>query len=525
MLLAPWLALFPTAHASASPQASPFVAGERWSHSPDPSQPWIPRDVAFTGDGAYLWSAPSHGSPRLQLFSSAALGSQAALFEDANLGGPSGPLQVACGADASELFALAQWPASSGGQRWTRASRYDARSAARGAVFGPLWTQSLSLPGNGPGLLACTPDGRRLAMAAFDATRGAVQLALLDAATGDLLFELSLPGSGLERLQLADDAARILVGAASVAYVLDASGQELFRSQSPQPCGVPMFSGDGSSLALGGSGVLELFVDGGAGYLRSGVWNYAASELCAVLALSKDASTLASGWWDSSNGTDVRLEVLDVQSGVLQLSLSQSGSSSGLQNFPAGLSLSQDGQRVAFGLWGTGDARPELYLFDLGQSAALLALDLEGSVQALDLNAEGTRLGVGLKATHANLSSALGRTALFQTGEGDLQLEAAVRLGGLLLLRFLAPQASSVLFVLGRPLMPLLPLKQGLLGIDWSRPRASLLGQLQGDGSFGASTALPLSTALVGTSFAAQGVAFEAAGLRLSQRVVRFELL
>jgi len=525
MILAPWLALCSAAQGSAGTQTSPFEPGERWSHSPDPSQPWIPRDVAFTGDGAYLWSAPSHGSPRLQLFSSAALGSQTPIFEDANLGGPSGPLQVACGVDASQLFSLAQFPASGGGQRWTRASRYDARSAARGAAFAPLWTRSLSLPANGPGLMACTPDGSRLALAAFDATRGALQLALLDGVTGDLCFELSLPGAGLERLQLADDAGRILVGAASVAYVLDASGQELFRRQSPQPCAVPMFSGDGSSLALGGKGVLELFVDDGTGYLRSDVWNYAASELCALLALSGDASTLASGWWDFSNGNDVRLEVLEVQTGALQLSLSQTGSSSGLQNFPAGLSLSQDGQRVAFGLWGTGDARPELYLFDLGQSAALLALDLEGSVQALDLNAEGTRLGVALKATHANLSSAMGRTALFQTGEGDLQLEAAARLGGQLRLRCLPPQASSVLFILGRPLAPMLPLKQGLLGIDWSRPRFSLLGQLLGDGSYGASTALPPSTALVGTSFAAQGLAFGAPGLRLSQRIVRFELL
>ena len=162
----------------------PFEAGLRWSHAPEASAPWIPRDVTFVGGGELVWAAPAVETPKLQLFAAGALGTATPLFETSELVGAIGEVRVAAGEDETELYAVAQYPMPWNSTRKSLVTRHDARVAAAGGGFAPRWTFDFGWLVNGPARVATSRDGARLVAAVFDAPRRLLHVAFLDPADG-----------------------------------------------------------------------------------------------------------------------------------------------------------------------------------------------------------------------------------------------------------------------------------------------------------------------------------------------------
>lgn len=446
----------------AAPQA--FLPGERWAFTPGPTD-WIPRDVTFAARGEWVWAGPAVGHPHVALLAAAQPGAQAqALFEDHAFAGAVGPVVVRAGAEPDALYSLAQLDGPGG--RRSELRRYDPlASALSGAPLAPVWSYDPGLPTTRPALLALDPESGALVLAVHDGAQ--VQVDWIEPSAGARLARRAVAGDGLGGLGLARAGERAALLCGRDVWVVGRGGETWLHETLATVPRALAYSADGAVLAVGDFGRLSVWRDAGAAMVPSQPIPGGASELPAVAALDAAGARVAVGWWNFASGTSVRLEVWDVAGGARLAERSQLGSPTGLQNFPQAAAISADGRRAAFGLWGTGDARPEVLLIDVDGDADVLAADLPGSVQALALDESGTRLAVARKDGHANAFGARGAVELLDTGERDLVLLQQPRLGGTLSLAARRPGQVFALFAVGRPAAAApLPGFDGLVGLD-----------------------------------------------------------
>lgn len=515
--------------AAASPAAAPFpsdpfAAGERWQHAPSAPATWIPRDVAFVGDGEFVWAAPAVGTPHVALYASAEIADPAQpLLADHAYAGAIGPVLVAAGDELDELFALAQFPAPTSAVRRTLVHGYDAGSAVGAASVAPRWTHDLGVLVNGSAALAAGADGALVLAAAVDVLRAEVLLHWLDGASGALVEEQRVAGASLRALAVSADGTRaaLTCGTRTLLFEL---GSALPMLELPLllPTEALALDASGTSLAVGDGAEVRVFAEYGGGFGLALARSGAKDELATRVALSDSGGVLAVGWWDALLGDAVRCEVFEVASGWRRNELVQSGAVL-LQNYPVALDVSADGARVALGLWGADDARPELVLLATGVAQPLLELDLGGSVLALDLAPDGTRVALGRKDAHANLFSTTGAVVLADTGERDLQLLGATRPGGTLALAARLPEPGQALFgvgfVAGTPLV--FPGIAGVLRLDPFGP-LGLWSAASGPGNRADLTlVLAPDASLVGLPLAAQAASLGASGIRFTAAWVR----
>ena len=499
-----WAASAPVASAGASQgpaeagAVDPFAAGLRWSAEPPAAAPWVPCSVAFTGDGQFIWSAPAFAHPALALWPATAAPSAEPLAEDGGLGALVGTPLVRAGAGPRELFAATQALDPATGLRRTRLARYDATAP----VFAPLWIDE-SAPltsGSAPFALAA----ERVVRATFDAAQARVVVDWLDAETGALVSRVSAASSGpLRAFAASSSGGRAVVHAGSRVRSATPAGWEPWYAELALSTQALALSGDGRALCFGDAGRLRRFADEGSGFAELAGLAAQPGEVAVRAALSGDAETLALAWWAQASG-DVRFEIRGGAEAALVQSSAHAGAPGGLQNFPAALTVSADGARAALGLWGIGDAAPEALLWERGQSAPLLALDLPGSVLDLALDAGGTRLAVAAKDAHANVFSARGAVHYADTGERDLQQLGAAQ--GALELAARREGASIVIFALGHAaeLPAAWPGAAGLFWLDGAKGLRLFARKADANGRADLAWPLPGGPAGAGFTCAAQ---------------------
>ena len=484
----------------------------------------MPRSVAFSGGGELVWSAFSGPAGQLALLASApgdpALPTAPLFHDAAPLAEALGRVHVASGEAPDELFALVQVAEPLTALRRTRILGFDAFEAARGATFAPRWTHDLELLVNAPGILASDARGERLVAGVADASRNVVRIDWLDA-DGALVERVDLAASALKGLVLAEKGERAVLCAGLELIVLERNAVILQRTLGGSTAALAL-SDDGRIVAHGDQGGVRVLEEDGAGWTTLATFPGNANELPVGLALSADGETLAISWWDYVDTTAVRLEVVDVRTGSIRNAHEQRGAAFGLQNFPSALRMSADGRRVALGLWGAGDERAELLLFERGTSEPVLSVDLPGSVEALDLDRSGTRIAVACKDAHANLFAATGRLLCYDTGERELELVRSARPGGTLELLLRAPEPlRAALFVAGFVREePLVMPGRGALSIDLRAPHFSCAGTIGPADRASALVPLPAGTSLIGLELGIQAVARESAGWRLVPTLV-----
>lgn len=499
---------------------NPFEPTTRWSIDAPLAKPWIPRSVDFAVQGELLWSAPSVANPSLLLSSTAGDGSEGPLFEDQTLAGAIGPVLVCAGDEIDELFSAAQYP--EGGSRCTTVMGHDPRtSAIDGTPFAPKWTYDPGVATDRPSLLDCGPSAEFLVCATFEG--GEIQVDWLDPADGTRNSRVSITGSGLTAMAISEATERVALIAGLDLWLIDRAGTVLVHEQLFTNTKALALSEDGAILAYGDFGVIYVLSEYAGNYVNQGSFYGEVSELPTRIALSGNGTRLAVGWWDFVTGADVRLEVLDVASGQSLVLREQDGQVGGVQNFPEAVLLSPDGTRAAFGLWGLADDQPELYLIDVATDTDLIAENLLGSVQALAIDASGTRLALGIKNGHANDFGTTGSVMLLDSGEREIQLTSAPERGGYLSMATFFPGQIYTLLVIGYESA------QGGVAGAWNGlayldPSKNFLrrGTLpDGNGFSALDINIPDQPNLVGVSFGIQAIFLTGYEITMSNAVLR----
>lgn len=440
----------PVALARVAPLQDPFAPGLRWTRAASAARPWIPRSLALGADDNLVWLAAGGASQHVELVSAHSSGAAQPMFRDDGPAAAWGSLLVAAGRGARAFFSAVQYPQPDALHRATKVARYAPDSAALGSPFVPAWSHDCGLLTNGPARLACDEAGARVIVAVWNSATHEVALDVLDGSSGALGAHAALSAAALNELVLSADGSRAAVSAGLDLWILDAGLSVLHHETLASSTQALSLSGDGRKLAVGGLRALRVLADGGSGYAQAFQVGAAQDELSSRAALSRDGRTLAIGWWSFATGVDLRFEVIDVLTHARLYDIAQTGTIGGLQNLPEIVRVTDDGQRIAFGCWGDGTPKPEVLLCDRGSPLPLLSIDLPGSVQALALDASGTRLAVGSKSAHANQFATTGEVRLYDTGESDLFVQSPPRAGGTLEVTARHAGASEVLFLLGR---------------------------------------------------------------------------
>jgi hypothetical protein len=438
---------------SAAPSAraqDPFQPGLRWIRPAQLADAWIPTSVGFAAADQLCWSVAGGNAPRVDVESSAPRGVSQPLFEDHLQEPIAGALRVSTTSARNGLFVLQQTFAADPTERDTRITRYDPLAAATGAEFTPEWTLDLSFGTNGTAILLTDEEGVNGFVLLWRDVERELVVCRIDLVSGGLYDYVFYPADSLDSATISADGSRLAVVSGTTLRILDEYGYLVEERGLFAATPALAFDTDGSHLAVGGYGNVQLFEQQDGGYVQSLLLSAGATELAKVVDVSDDASVIAVGWWDAATGNDARFEVFDGANGDSLRELTYLGTPGGLQNSPSAVEVSRDGRRIACGSWGDGDSDPELVLLGLDQAQPVLEADLPGSVLHLDLDETGTRVLVAAKHLHANQMGVTGELRLYDTGERDLQLLDAPRPGGHLHLAARTPGANSAWFLVGQ---------------------------------------------------------------------------
>lgn len=422
--------------------ADPFTPGLRWVLQ----EPSLPRACVFGARENLVWTAWSGANPG---FSAAAVfGGASAL--DAQPLAPGGTITAAAGEAGEALFEALQVPQPDAVHRATRVRRVSAVPALSGGSFATAWEHDFPFTTNGPARLACDAAGTQVVCAVWRSTSSVVRLERLDAASGNVLASTEHSGGALSELALSGDGSIAVLAAGLDLWILDASGASAHHAMLAGSTTALAVDGTGELVAHGGATVRVLERAGGA-YATAFTIGGSTGEIAARVALARDGSTLAVGWWNAAAGSGVRFEAWDVASRTRLFEHAQPANGSNLQNFPEVVRVSHDGTRALLGAWGDGGSNPEVVLYDRASDATVLEVDLPGSVLGLALDARGRRIAVSMKSTHANLLAGSGEVRVYDTGEAELAVLGAPQAGGDVVLAARRGGAQAAYFLMGTP--------------------------------------------------------------------------
>ncbi len=498
----------------------PFAKGLRWEAGASQVEPWIPLGVSFAAGGELVLVAAGVGSPHLQLASASAFDPAGAMLEALQEPAAlSSSMDVVSGESSERMFALFQFPAPSPLQRRTEIRAYRASSG----LGAELWSHDPGPIGNTKARLTCDANGQGLLLALE--TDAGVQLQWLHEDTGNVTEEILLPAFPLNAVCTSMGARRVAVIAGSQLWVLNELAEVVHHENLAFASSALALDSQGETLAVGAFGSLRVLCEFSGAYLECNEILGGRSELPTKLALSDNGERLAVGWWDFAGGVNARGEFWDLAGTTRLAEINQPGVAGGLQNFPIAARVTPDGARAAFGFWG-GNASHELLLVDAGGQVVLSA-DLAGSVQALDLDATGTRLIVGAKDGHANQFSTTGKVLQFDTGERDVQVQAVPQAGGLL--ELVAKRSDSLfgVYLLGSEVqgLPPVPGWGGLPMLDPFQPLFTFARSADAEGVVHLPLPLPDDPSLTGFAFQAQVLFAMPAGLHFSTDLARVLIL
>ncbi len=191
-------------------------------------------------------------------------------------------------------------------------------------------------------------------------------------------------------------------------------------------------SGDGSCFAFGTNGQVRVFRRNASTgqYSAAYTLSVAGQNYCDRLDVSDDGSTLVAGFNYMDTFRRVDVVALDLTNYTTLWTDTIVGQGA-WQNVVSDVAVSANGSRIAGGLWGDElGAAPEIRTYRRTSATPLRSIDLPGSVYDLDLSADGRRLAVASKATHANVAAGGGRVQLYEVENLDVGVAGIPHVGG-----------------------------------------------------------------------------------------------
>jgi len=427
---------------------NPFSSSQRWSAKPGVAD-WMPNQVAFAGDDAFVWAAVRGSQHSLHLYDTVTSGPASPRGLVAPLVGQFGAPMVAAGSRGDAVFALRQVEAPTVYRRAPLVSAFDPLSASGGSTLVEHWRHDMGVRINGPVRLATDADGDLVAAAAWDDRNAQVRIDLLDGTVGSLRGRVDLPALGLGAIAVSADGSRVAVSAGMTLYVLDAAASVVHSQPLDAATQALALSVDGGTLVYGDFGTLHVLAEfPGFGHVSVSQIAGSSNELPSRVALSADGSIVSIGWWNYTTGRAARLEMFDLIFQFALASYDLPAPSGATQNLVSSIEMSENGQRAAFGTWGNGSV-PEVLVLELGAPSPVMVMNTPGSVQGLDLDASGTRVVVAHKDVHAGTFGSRGTIRLVDSGERKVQLLETPRLGGDLTVAARYPGTTLGWFLVG----------------------------------------------------------------------------
>jgi hypothetical protein len=325
-------------------------------------------------------------------------------------------------------------------QRVSTVSRWRSGSTA------PEW--SWSFPGTTSGLARAgiSADGSRIVAAAVYPTEMRLRLAVFQGASGTPVATAEVPSFGvhLKGFELSADGSTLYTSSNSKVLVWNVST----LTSVAQVALMGMYeshaiSGDGRVFAWGEFNKFHIYERGSNDtYTRTFTRELPGSIVCDRLAISANSQTVVAGWHYYDTNLRMRVEAVDVATKAITMTDEAQGTGT-LQNVVSAVSVSDDGQRFAVGLWGDqGNLVPEVRLYRKHQNAAVALHNLAGSVQDLEMSGDGERVAVAWKPVHANTFAGGGGFSLYAFESLDLRVTGVPGLGDSVAIEFTGPANS-----------------------------------------------------------------------------------
>jgi hypothetical protein len=478
------------------------IGGPLWTRSnPD----WTPKVVSIGAQGTQVFSQIEYGQDHVELLSGFSPDPAAPAWTS-NVA-TAGTNAFCASAEMSDAHATIHQIV----QNNVNSNRIAVVSRWRSGSTTPEWTWSFPGMTSGLSRVGISADGSRIVAATLFPFEQRLALAVFSGSSGTPVYTGNIAAFGvhLRGFELAADGNTLYLSSNGFARVWDVNTHAVTGMfVLPGMFDGHAISGDGRVFAWGEFNKVHIFERSAGGtYTQTHVREVPGSILCDRLGLSVDGSTLVIGWHYYDNDLRVRIEAMDIASKTVTMSDEAEGTGS-YQNIVSAVSVSNDGQRFAVGLWGDeGDLVPEVRLYRRNQNAAVALHNLAGSAYDLEMSGDGERVAVAWKPVHANTFAGGGGFSLYAFEEMDFGVTGVPGLGDTIAIEMSGPAnaPARLLWSRGQATAPNLFNGIGTLHLRRSDLVSVPMGNADAGGSALTTFTLPTAASQVGQSLYFQG--------------------
>lgn len=476
-----------------------------WSFESDGS--WLPKVVSVGNDGTQVFTEIGSFSTQRLLFSGSDQQPPTPVWQDAGT-----VLHLNQAVDSSERsdvhVVLHQEQAPGGTFRRAVVEKYTSASGD------PDWEYvfPVDIYNHPYTSVRVSGDGTRIVAVVHDTQQNRAIVTVLTASgpVPERTFLVDTFGP-FKALELSDDGTTLALHSGTRLSICDLDlGQVLFQQFyfGALYLGALDVSADGDRVATSGGSKVFVYERNSTSYNQVHVIDLGATSFNFDLELSADGDRLAYGKNDSQHPSDAKVFLEDLSTGQLLVSYTQTGVG-GLSNTVGEIELSPSGETLAAGLYGDGNGtQPEVLVFEAGSNAPVAWFDAPGTVLALELSHDGSKLAVGAREGHNSVFGGGGGYYFLDTCSEDLSLTGVPSVGDTVRFGHQAPPGTPTRLLYSSSLAaePRVFGSAGTLYLNENSlsfmPGVSIAG---GNGVSTTLYSIPNSSALIGTTLYFQG--------------------
>lgn len=478
------------------------VGGAVWTRAnPD----WTPKVVSIGAQGTQVFSQIEFGQDHTELLSS--FSPDPALPAWTSNVAQAGTNAFCESAEYSDAHATVHQIVQNG----QASNRVAVVSRWRSGSTNPDWNWAFPGVTSGLSRVGISADGSRIVAATLYPMEMRLRLAVFEGANGTPVYtgEITNYGVHLKGFELAQDGRTLYLSSNGSIRVWNVDTHQVIQQIIlPGMFDGHAMSGDGRVIAWGEFNKVHVLERNASGtYTQTHVRELPGSILCDRLGLSANGATLAIGWHYYDQNLRVRIEALDVASKQITMSEEAQGTGT-FQNIVSAVSVSDDGQRFAVGLWGDeGNVVPEVRIYRRNQNAPVRTHNLTGSVHDLEMSGDGERIAVAWKPVHANTFAGGGGFTLYAFEPMDFGVTGVPGLGDTITVEMVGPSNAPawLLWSRGQASAPNPFGGAGTLHLRRSDMVMLPIGNADAGGTAMSSFTLPASPGQIGQSLYFQG--------------------